>query len=180
MLILLSLSCTFIQKSLIRVDVVLEGCWLKADSIGTLTELDLQIITALQEDSRLSLNKIAEKLGTSAGTVKKHIGNLEAKGILKGYTAIIDQVKLGYAVTVVVFIQVGGGRLLDVEREIAKDDNVLAVYDITGDFDVALVAKFRDNSGLNAFIKCLLSMPHIKRTLTSVALNVVKEDFRLV
>jgi Lrp/AsnC family transcriptional regulator for asnA, asnC and gidA len=153
---------------------------MKKESADRFTELDFQIIKSLTEDSRLSLNKIAGKLGTSVSTAQKHIERLEKKGVLKGYTAIVDPVKLGYAVTAVVFVQVEGGRLLDVEREIAKEGNVLAVYDITGDYDAALITKFRDNSGLNAFIKRLLSMPHIKRTVTNVAFNVVKEDFNII
>jgi Lrp/AsnC family transcriptional regulator for asnA, asnC and gidA len=152
---------------------------MKHHSTETLTELDIQILKSLQEDSRLSLNKIANKVGTSAGTVQKHIHEMEASGLLKGYSATVDPIKLGYGVTAVVFVQVEGGRLLEVEQEIAKEDNVLAVYDITGDYDAAVIAKFKDNSGLNAFVKRLLSMRHVKRTITNVALNVVKEDFKL-
>ena len=114
------------------------------------------------------------------GTVQKHAVRLENRGVLKGYTAIIDPIKLGYDITAVVFVQVGGGRLLDVEREIAKEANVLAVYDITGDYDAALIAKFKDYSGLNAFVKRLLSMQYITRTVTNVASNVVKEDFKVL
>ncbi len=157
-----------------------EAVKLKNDPAETLTELDLQIMKSLQEDSRLSLSKIADKLGTSVGTAQKHIKKLEDRGVLKGYTAIIDPTKLGYNVTAVVFVQVEGGRLLDVENEIAKEANVLAVYDITGDYDAALVTKFKDTSGLNAFVKRLLSMRHIKRTVTNVALNVIKEEFTLI
>jgi len=57
--------------------------------------------------------------------------------------------------------------------------NVISVYDITGDFDIAVVARFKDRFGLNAFIKNLLTMPYVKRTVTNVVLNVVKEDFRI-
>jgi DNA-binding Lrp family transcriptional regulator len=153
---------------------------LKTHHAETLTELDLQIIQSLQEDSRLSLNKIADKLGTSVSTAQKHIKKLEEQGVVNGYTAIVDPVKLGYGVTAIVFVQVEGGRLLDVEHEIAKEDNVLAVYDITGDYDAALVTKFKDNSSLNAFIKRLLSMRYIKRTVTNVAFDVVKEDFKII
>ena len=156
------------------------GLQLKTDPTETLTEFDLQIIKSLQANSRVSLNKIAEKLGTSAETAQKHIRKLEEKGILKGYTANIDPAKIGYAVTAIVFIQVEGGRLLDTENEIAKEDNVLAVYDITGEYDAALVTKFRDTSGLNDFIKRLLSMRYIKRTVTNVAFNIIKEDFKII
>jgi DNA-binding Lrp family transcriptional regulator len=68
---------------------------------------------------------------------------------------------------------------LDVEKEIAKISNVVSVYDITGDFDIAVVARFKDRAELNSFIKSLLGMAYVKRTVTNVVLNVVKEDFRI-
>ena len=142
-------------------------------------EIDLQIINLLQEDSRLSFNRIANKLGISVGTAYNRVKSLEERGVLKGYTAVVDPVKLGFSLTAVILIQAEGKHLLDVENEIAKMSNVISVYDITGDFDVAVVARFRDRSSLNAFIKSLLSMPHVKRTVTNIVLNVLKEDFRV-
>jgi DNA-binding Lrp family transcriptional regulator len=131
----------------------------------------------LQEDCRLSFNKIARKLGISVGTAFNHVKNLEKKGILKGYTAILDMTKLGYSLTALIMIQAKGEHLADVEKEIAKTANVVAVYDITGDYDAAaVITKFKDRTDLNAFIKNLLATSYIRRTATSVALNVIKED----
>jgi Lrp/AsnC family transcriptional regulator for asnA, asnC and gidA len=101
---------------------------------------------------------------------------LEKEGILKGYTVILDLTKLDYGYTAIMLIQAEGEHLTDVENEIAKAANVVAVYDITGDYDAAVIAKFKDRSSLNAFIKDLITIPHIKRTVTNVALNVIKED----
>jgi len=42
-----------------------------------------------------------------------------------------------------------------------------------------VIARFRDRTSLNAFIKSLLTIPYVKRTVTNVVLNVVKEDFRV-
>jgi len=130
----------------------------------------------LQEDCRLSFNKIAHKLGISVGTAFNHVKNLEKKGILKGYTTILDTTKLGYSLTALIMIQAEGEHLTDVEKEIAKTANVVAVYDIIGDYDAAVITKFKDRTDLNAFIKNLLATPHISRTVTSIALNVIKED----
>jgi DNA-binding Lrp family transcriptional regulator len=151
----------------------------KTDLIENVDDVDLQIINLLQEDCRLSFNKIASKLGISAGTAFNHVKNLEKKGVLKGFTVILDWVKLGYSLTAVILIQAEGGHLIDIENEIAKTANVVAVYDITGDFDVAVVSKFKDRASLSTFIKHLLATPHVRRTVTNVALNVVKEDFRV-
>jgi len=144
-----------------------------------LDDTDFKIINVLQEDSRLSFNKIASKLGISVGTVYNRIKNLEEKGVLKGYTVLIDPFKLGYTMTALILIQAEGAHIVDVENEIAENDDVISVYDITGDFDIAVTARFKDRTGLNAFIKKLLAAPYVKRTVTNIILNVVKEDLRL-
>ncbi len=138
--------------------------------------IDIQIITLLQKDSRLSFNKIAGKIGISVGTAYNRVKNLEATGVVKGYGTVLDTAKLGYELTAIILIQAAGKYLANVEAEIAKLNAVTAVYDIAGDYDAALVTKFKDRQGLNDFVKSLLANPHIKRTVTSVALNVVKED----
>jgi len=150
-----------------------------ASPSNELDELDLQIIELLQEDSRISFNKIASKLGISVGTAYNRVRSLEERGILRGYTVIVDPAKIGYGTIAIILIQAEGAHLVDVENEVAKMDNVVAVYDITGDFDIAVIARFKDRFGLNAFVKKLLSMPYVKRTVTNVVLNVVKEDFRV-
>ena len=142
-------------------------------------EIDIKIISLLQEDSRLSFNRIAKELGISVGTAYNRIRGLEEKGVLKGYTAIIDPVKVGYQLTAIILIQADGKHLLNVESEIARMNNVISVYDITGEFDVAVIARFKDRFDMNKFIKALLKMPYVKRTVTNVVLNVVKEDFRV-
>lgn len=149
---------------------------LEQDSIQHIEDIDLRILSLLQEDCRLSFNKIAKKLGISVGTAFNHAKNLEKKGIIEGYTLMLDSSKLGYSLTVIVMIQAEGNFLVDVENEISKSSNIIAVYDITGDYDAVAIAKFKDRASLNDFIKNLLSLPHIKRTVTHIALNVVKED----
>jgi len=142
-------------------------------------DIDIQIISLLQEDSRLSFNKIAHKLGISVGTALNRVKSLEDKGVIKGYTVIVDPNKVGYGLTVIILIQAEGKHLLDVEKEVAKINNVISVYDITGDFDFVVIARFKDRDSLNAFIKHLLTVPYVKRTVTNVALNVIKEDLRI-
>jgi DNA-binding Lrp family transcriptional regulator len=137
----------------------------------------MQVIALLQEDSRLSFNKMASKLGVSVGTAYNRVKNLEETGVVKGYTAILDPNKLGYEFTAVILIQAAGKHLEEVEAEIAKATSVIALYDVTGDYDAAVITKFRDRSGLNDFVKSLLANPHIKRTVTNVVLNVIKEDY---
>jgi DNA-binding Lrp family transcriptional regulator len=156
-----------------------EGVQLKNNLTEAIDDVDLQIAMLLQEDSRLSYNKIASKLGISVGTAYNRVKHLEATGVLKGYTVVLDPVKLGYGLTAIIMIQVEGDHLTQVENEIAKTANVFAVYDITGDYDVAIVTKFKGRSDLNDFVKSLLAAPHVKRTVTNLALNIIKEDLQI-
>jgi DNA-binding Lrp family transcriptional regulator len=130
----------------------------------------------LQEDSRLSFNKIACKLGVSVGTAYNRIKNLESLGIIKGYTTVVDSGKLGFDLTAIILIQAAGKFLSDVETELANENCVIAIYDVTGDYDAAIITKFKDRLALNNFVKSLLANPHIKRTVTNLVLNVIKED----
>jgi DNA-binding Lrp family transcriptional regulator len=142
-------------------------------------DIDRNIIRLLQQDARKSFNKIAESLGIAVGTAYNRVKNLEDKGILKGYTILVDSAKLGYGLTALILIEAEGRYLPEVEKELAKLDEVICIYDITGDYDIAVVARFSNRSTLNSFIKSALKMPHVNRTVTNVVLNVVKEDFRV-
>jgi len=105
---------------------------------------------------------------------------MENEKIIKGYTAILDHEKIGYELTAIIEITVSKGKLLEVEKEIAKFPNVCAVYDITGLTDAIIIAKFKKRQELSDFIKNLLATPNIEKTNTHVVLTTVKEDFRLV
>jgi Lrp/AsnC family transcriptional regulator, regulator for asnA, asnC and gidA len=142
-------------------------------------KIDLQILNILQEDCHLSLRKLAERTRISGVMAASRIKNLEEKGILKGYTVILDPIKLGFDLTAVIFMQTEGGYLSDLENELSQMSNVIALYEITGDFDVVAVVKLRDRDSLNSLLKNLLVTPHIKKTMTNVTLNVVKEDFKV-
>jgi DNA-binding Lrp family transcriptional regulator len=152
---------------------------LEASPTQKLDDIDFQILRILQEDSRTSYRKIADALGIAVGTVYNRIKRLEDKGVFKAYTVMVDPTKIGYDLTAVILIQAEGARLVEVEKEIAKSDSAICVYDITGDFDIAVIARFKNRSMLNSFIKGILKTPHVTRTVTNVILNVVKEDFRI-
>jgi DNA-binding Lrp family transcriptional regulator len=145
-----------------------------------LDDVDVRILGILITDSRLSSRQIAKKCGISIGTVLSHVKRMEAEGVIKGYTVLLDQEKLGYELTVMTEITVSKGRLLEIENEIARLPNVCCVYDLTGLSDAAIIAKFKTREDLSKFTKKLLSLPYIERTNTHVVLTTVKEDFRIL
>ncbi len=142
---------------------------------STIDELDIKIIGILQENSRESYRDIANKLKVAEGTVYNRVNKLREDGVIRRFMVDVDFSKVGYELTVLVGIIVEGGHLPEIEKKISKDGNVSAVYDVTGDYDAIVVAKFKSRDDLNKFVKGLLAMPHVKRTYTMLVLNVLKE-----
>jgi DNA-binding Lrp family transcriptional regulator len=138
-------------------------------------DLDVKILEKLMTDSRRSLRSIAKELGTPTSTIHERVKRLLKLGIIKRFTAELDTRVLGLDITALILISVEGAYISDVEKILSTYEHVVAVYDITGDFDVAIIAKFRNIEDLNNFIKSILKIPHIKKTVTSIAFNVVKE-----
>jgi DNA-binding Lrp family transcriptional regulator len=142
-------------------------------------ELDAKILRELQRDARQSFRDVARRCGSSVATVLSRVRRLEAKGVIRGYTAILDAEKLGCDIVAVIELTVSSGKMLEVQRGIAENRNVIAVYDATGETDSIVIARFSGRRELSEFIKDLLRRPHVQRTNTHLVLNVVKEDFRV-
>jgi DNA-binding Lrp family transcriptional regulator len=133
------------------------------------------ILERLLKDSRKSLRSIAKEIGTPTSTVHERVRRLVKMGVIKRFTAELDTKVLGMDVTALILVSVEGAYITEVEKALSAFEQVIAIYDITGEFDVAVIAKFRSIDELNNFIKAVLKMPHVKRTVTSIAFNVVKE-----
>ena len=143
-------------------------------------ETDVKILKKLLTDARSSYRRIAEEIGVSPPTVLARVEKLESDSIIKSYSAVLDHEKLGYDLTAVIEITATKGKIIDIERQIAKFPNVCAVYDITGLTDMVVIAKFKNRKELSNFVKKDLSLPYIDRTNTHVVLITVKEDFRFI
>lgn len=141
-----------------------------------LDEKDMAILRELKGNARASFRKIARKLNIATTTVINKYNRLAKEGVIKKATIEIDYEKMGYTLTALIDIRVSRGRLVEVEEKIAKRQNVYAVYDVTGDFEAEILARFRNRKELNDFIKSLLAMEYVARTNTHLVLNVVKEE----
>jgi DNA-binding Lrp family transcriptional regulator len=139
---------------------------------------DKRILEELLKDGRQSFREIAKKTDVSVVTVGHRIKRMESEGIISGYSALVNQEKIGFEITTISEVTVSKGRLLEVQREIAKMGSVCAVYDVTGVEDSIVISKFRNREELSTFTKALLALPHVERTNTHVVLNTCKEDLR--
>ena len=141
-------------------------------------KIDRKILKFLSNDSRISARQLAIKLGMSTVTVISRIKKLEKEKIIMGYTSIINHEELDYDLTAIIEI-IAQKDIVDIEEQLSKLENVCGVYDITGDADMIVIAKFKERNDLSKFVKTVSSMPKVENTITRVVLNTIKEDFRL-
>ncbi len=145
-----------------------------------LDDLDVRIVRLLNADARKSFRDIAKEVDASISTVSNRIRKLEEDGVISGYVPLLNESKLGFDVLAVVGVKIHKGKLLEVQRRVAKDERVTHVYDVTGEWDSIVVVRLRTTRELDAFIKRLGSMEYVENTYTQVVLNVVKEERRVL
>ena len=141
---------------------------------------DSELLKHLSKNGKASQRELAEVTGLALGTVSNHLKVLEKDKIIKGYSANIDPEKVGFTLSATIHLRITKGKIMDVQASIAKHPRVYIVYDITGEWDSLVLARFKDREEMDEFIKTTLSQKNIERTSTSLVLNNVKEEMRVI
>jgi DNA-binding Lrp family transcriptional regulator len=143
-------------------------------------DLARKVVRALNQNARKSYREIAKEVGTSATAVINKVRKLEASGAIKGYVPVVDPGHFGIDLVAIIALRISKGKLLETQEKISSDRRVAAVYDITGEWDSLVIGYFKGRDDLNDFIKGILSLPFIDRTVTHLVLNVVKDEKRVI
>jgi Lrp/AsnC family transcriptional regulator for asnA, asnC and gidA len=143
-------------------------------------ELERKIVRAMNQNARNSFREIAKEVGTSVTAVINKVKRLESSGVIQGYIPIVDPEFFGQDLTAIIALRISKGKLLETQQRISEDRRVIAVYDITGEWDSLVIGRFKGRDDLNDFIKGILSLPYVDRTVTHIVLNVVKEEKRVL
>ena len=142
-------------------------------------DTDKKILAILNNNARKSFREIAKDVGISTTAVINAVKRMEKAGAIRGYIPLADPEFFGSGLTAVVAVRISGGRLIETQKTIAENPRVTAVYDVTGEWDSLIVGRFDGREDLNMFLKNLLAVPCVERTVTHIVLNVVKEDPRV-
>jgi DNA-binding Lrp family transcriptional regulator len=142
-----------------------------------LDELDRKILLIILKDARAKYTTIAEQTDTTVGTVHNRVKRLIDEGIIRGFISKIDPKKIGFDISVLIELRIEGGHLKQIQKKYLNHNNVCAIYDITGDYDITLIGKFENTDELNNFIKKIAAEKYVLRTSTKLILDVVKEEF---
>ena len=124
-----------------------------------LDDIDRQILALMQENCRLPLAKIGEKVRLSAPSVMERVKKLEDGGIITAYRAVVNARLLGKDITAFIGVSTGHPHAIGTfEREIESLDDVLECHHVTGMHTLILKAKTRNTSSLEELISRIRSI----------------------
>lgn len=143
-------------------------------------ELDKEICAMLQEHARLSLSDIAERLGTSVPTISEHVKKLEADGIIREYTTVLDPTSCGFDVTAFIFVDLDTSVHYDAfRRQCRTRKEILECHAITGTASHMLKVRVRTTTALEQLLSAIQQWKGVSKTLTNVVLSTHKETTNL-
>ncbi|WP_323035295.1 Lrp/AsnC family transcriptional regulator [Pararhodobacter sp.] len=119
-------------------------------------EKDQQIIRALQRNGRMSNQDLAAEVNLSPSPCLRRLRLLEQSGAIKGYSATIDAEAYGLPVTVFVRVSLEnhtGATVNQFEKDIARVEQVLECYMMTGTADYLLRVVVADLADYERFVR---------------------------
>ncbi len=140
-----------------------------------LDELDMKIISILQKDASLSYSDLARQLGQNESTIRKRVLTLRERGVIKKYTIIVDNLKIGYNSIAVVGFDVDPGMLLEVAQKLAEFEEVKYVATSTGDHMIMAEIWGKEGRDLAQTLSKIGSIQGVKKICPSILLEKVKE-----
>lgn len=143
-----------------------------------LDAIDLRILSALQEDARISMVDLADRAGLSETPCARRVRRLEADGIIRRYVTLLDADKLGAGLTVIVNVRLRSQTKESVEefeKAVLDLPEITACFLVTGDYDYVLHLRLPDIGAYKDFMRDrLIVNDAVAETSSAVALDQVK------
>lgn len=147
-------------------------------SLSDYDELDKRIIELLCRSSQGSYRQFAKQLDVHPTTLIQRVKNLEAKGVINGYRASIDYMKLGFEY--MGLVSVYAENVVTVQGQISQIPQVISVFDVTGEADCVVWIACLDREEFSAVVKEINAIPDVRKTNTAVIMNITKDPFTYI
>jgi Lrp/AsnC family leucine-responsive transcriptional regulator len=148
--------------------------------ITQIDDIDRKILRALQADAKITVGELAEKVGLSPSPCARRVRLLEKAGVVKGYTAIVDQRKVGLPISAFASIKLERQREEDLDRfadAVSHWPEVVDCYLMTGQRDYLMRIVAADLEAYERFLKDKLTrLDNVASIETSFALGQVKRS----
>jgi len=151
--------------------------------LSSLDAADLRILRILQQDGRITNQELARQGGLSPASCFDRVKRLRERGIVLGYTALLDPHQLGSAL--MIFVEVLLDRTTDdvfsaFAEHVRKVPQVLECHMVAGGFDYLLKVRVADMAAYRSFLGDILAaMPGVRETRTYAVIEEVKSTTQL-
>ena len=146
----------------------------------SLDGFDRAILSVLAEDGRISVTDLEKRIGLSKSPTQARVKRLEKDGIILGYRALVDPIRLGLDHIAFVEVRLNDTReaaLAAFNKAVAKIPEIEQVHLIAGNFDYLMKIRTRNMSDYRIVLAEKIStLPHVNNTSTYVAMQAVKEE----
>jgi DNA-binding Lrp family transcriptional regulator len=148
-----------------------------------LDRTDRRLLAALQDDARLTVAELAERVPLSTSPCWRRVRRLEQAGYIEGYHAHLSAAKLGYGITAFVSV-VMGSHTQDVARAfeaaVQEIPQVVACHNVSGEYDFLLEVVATDLAAYGEFARNVLQgLPGVRELHSSFSLMSIKARRRL-
>jgi len=141
---------------------------------------DRKIVGALQEDARMPVATIAERIALSATPVSRRLKRLEDEGVIRGYVPVLDARKLGFALDAYVLVNLDAHsdeNIACFEQAIADNPYVIACHAVTGERDYLLHVIARDVEHLGQLtLKTIVRIKGVRDVQSVIVLETIKRS----
>ncbi|WGR92226.1 Lrp/AsnC family transcriptional regulator [Bradyrhizobium sp. ISRA443] len=141
-------------------------------------DIDLRILSELQNDGRIRINELAARVGITAPPCLRRVRALRSRGVIQAVRATLDERMLGYEVTTFVLIQLESQTLSAIEAfeaAVAAVPRFLQCWRISGDADFMLKCVAPDVNDMRQQLLQFASLPNVRKIRSFPVLGVSKD-----
>ena len=140
-------------------------------------ETDKRMLNEMIKNHTARHSTLAKKMKLSPAAIHKRIKKLKRMEVLHGYMPRIDARKLGFDLSVLIFIAINKGKLGEFFAKYSEHPNICSIYNISGKYDLAILGKFHNTEKLDEFLNTLLTEASVGSTNTSLIFRTIRESF---
>jgi Lrp/AsnC family leucine-responsive transcriptional regulator len=148
-----------------------------------LDALDMRLLDLLQQDASQPIRTLADKAGSSPATCQRRIARLRDTGILLRQVAIVDRHLVGQPLTVFVSVELdrqNAALLRAFEQRMAEQPEVMACYEVSGEFDFLVIVISESMDRYHAFTRAVFSgLNNVRNFKSMFAMNCSKFETRV-
>jgi len=132
------------------------------------------MLALLQEDGRMSITDLADRLPLSVSATRERMRRLERTGVIDGYTVLVNPDAMGRTIQALVDVRFGQESTESMEQAIRDLPSVVNAMHLTGRFDAQLQVLCRDVAELDSLLFVLKDERGAAETNTRLVLSTIE------